>query len=114
MTPDTKRAAVERLAKEVMGWRYDDRGGLHPWRAGEADAPAATKFWDPFSNLSDAFMVAEKIGYLSLQHGKPENYWYANFNGTEFCNLTRNAKTAAEAISNAALAWLDARRKEGE
>ena len=80
---------AETLAFDVMGWKP---GGM-----------IFSDGWAPEKNLSDAFLVAEKIGGLTLtQISKTE--WVARF------HLDRVGRTPAEAISRAAMEWLKAKR----
>lgn len=110
----TTQKSIERLAR-FMGWHrgkysdswYRQKEEVAPYE----DSRAAPSTWNPFTRLDDAFMVAEMIGGLTLQHGAAEGCWYASFNVGVFINTTRNGRSPAAAIALAALAYLDAMEK---
>lgn len=117
MTP----SEIRRLAVEVMGWRPAKKPYANWWQL-PGDPEDSKNFrkmdsWDPFSNLSDAFMVAEKIGGgpncweigKCEPGGKKVYCQFSIWNGHGDDCFTEKAATVPEAISRAALAWLSAR-----
>lgn len=107
-TEPTRREAIERLARfcRLNILRYGDSVWIKTtrWKFGY--------FFDPFTRLDDAMMVAEKIGGLGLEHvpGPGPKYWLASFL-EKFIVGPAEAETPAEAITLAALAYLDATEK---
>lgn len=111
------------MSRDFPGRRIDDFESKGPHHRLDAPDGSGSVFLcgcrdtaelpDPFSNLSDAFMVAEKIGGLLLEHDEVTKNWVATFPGESVSkcriDLLQHGKTPAEAISRAALAWLSAR-----
>lgn len=95
---------IERLANSplVMNWRKLNGG--RKWQC---------KFdsynWNPFGELEDAMMVAEKIGLLNLRQVPAKDLWIAYLGGCKFSNY---GKTAAEAIALAAISYLNMMEKK--
>ena len=107
----------EKLATKVMGWKLKKAR-----TTGWGSAPKRTFFvdltnghqlilmkggWDPEHNITQALEIAEKIGGLELIHGKafvkPKGRWAAYFPK----GRTYWGKTAASAITKAAVGLLE-------
>ncbi len=100
---------IERLAMKVMGW-HKGPSGYFCWET-EDHFFGADFSWDPFSNLKEAFQVLKKIGKIS--DGKIElskGRWGVNFD--PISEKLEYYDSLPEAISNAALKWLDEKEKE--
>jgi len=124
--PD-RRAEIVRLATEVMGWRVytSGRGSIvacspededdrilfttHPWESAE---------WNPYTSWSDAGMLAEalqKEGHWFFIETVDIQTWASSVIRPYPAKPIRmEGATAPEAICNAAIALLDARKEEGK
>lgn len=115
----TKQKSIERLAL-FMGWRKTTVSGMRgvewAWTSAKTDPASFTcaeDYWDPFTRIDDAMMVAEKIGGLILEHCD-EDCWEGSFPNPKTKIPMwgdRPNKAPAEAIALAALAYLDAMEK---
>lgn len=107
----TTQKSIKRLAV-FMGWNLARMAGPSGAVLVEEPVTRETRWFDPFTRLDDAMMVAEKIGGLGLEHvpGPGPNYWLASF-VKKFIVGPAEAATPAEAITLAALAYLDATEK---
>jgi len=99
----SKQTDIERLAR-FLGWTSDDF-------VGGRLVGTVTKF-DPFTRLDDAMMVAEKIGGCSMCQMKRGGPWSASFDEDFAADSMGESLILAEAITLAALAYLDATEKK--
>ncbi len=107
-----RKQEIERLATKVMGGQPTYTAGyLIGWRF-----PAfgfRSNDWNPFESWNDAGMVAETVeGFLLYTGSDPE------IGDCLFCEVGGPGnegvgKRGPEAISIAALKWLDATKKKG-
>ncbi len=97
-TKMTREKQIEKLAVKVMGWVIYRKG-----------IQSRHGFWDPFTNIDHSFQVAEKIGGYLVQKTPVKNRYFAyvDFDG----RTESDGETPQEAISLAALKWLDAKKK---
>lgn len=103
-----KEKNIARLAS-FMGWKMVQNERDTPYWFVRKDGGSHI-VWDPFEYLSDAMMIAEKIGCLSLCQMRPGEGWSANFDEDCSEQLMGRAPAgkASEAITLAALCYLDA------
>src|SRR6185503_2646463 len=87
------------LATKVMRWKAVDHYYTQPPRR------IMVENWQPDRRLSQAFMVAEKAGYLTLTQGSVA--WDARID-----DVTAFGITPSLAICLAALKLLDSRRRK--
>lgn len=101
----TTQKSIERLARFV---------GIENFEQRQAGAGMTWPF-DPFTRLDDAMMVAEKIGGWDFRQVEP-GIISASFTRNRFVSISETlvsiSETLPEAITLAALAYLDATEKK--
>lgn len=79
----TRAEAVEFLASEVMGWKFDTTPKLLPgWVSGGAHKGFGAT-WHPFTSHSDAHQLVQRVGELGKQHEYSHALFWVIFGDTD-------------------------------
>ncbi len=124
----TQKEKIKKLAIEVVGWHMERLAYLDTafvlqnkdgewWVSSDGKSMALVKEWNPYRNITDAWMIVEKLVNINSYAGMPVqinsldhlHQWQCNFypGGRIF---TASAGTCQEAICKAALKTIEVKQ----